>query len=383
MKNISDKIANDRLYSLDALRGFDMLWIIGLPPIINSLAKLFHYDWGGGFARQMEHVPWEGFHFYDLIFPLFMFIAGVAIPFSIKSKLKKGIPKKELILKACKRMLILIVLGILYNGTFRDGFANARYASILGQIGIAYFFCFLIVLYSKSVLTYIYWLTGILAGISILQLFVPVPGIGAGILTPEGCINGYIDRMLLPGRLAYGHNGMLPSNSMNGIYDALGYLSTISAIGITLLGAISGHILKETKTGEYRKVLILSTIGISLIIISWPLSHYYPIIKNCWTSTYNFRAGGISLILMALFYLIIDVWKIRRWAFPLRIIGMNSIFIYLIRVIIPISIVVEFFIGWTNLPNGNTKELLHSIGYLSAEWLLLYFMYKRKIFMKV
>ena len=128
-------------------------------------------------------------------------------------------------------MLILMTLGIIYNGTLRDGFSNPLLASVLGQIGFAYFFTFLILIYTNSFILQIIWLFAILGCYSAIQLLVPVPGIGAGILTPDGCINGYIDRMIMPGRL-YG-----------GTFDPQGWLCMISATGITLMGAIAGHII--------------------------------------------------------------------------------------------------------------------------------------------
>uniref|UniRef100_UPI003217CF5A DUF5009 domain-containing protein n=1 Tax=uncultured Draconibacterium sp. TaxID=1573823 RepID=UPI003217CF5A len=110
-----------RLQSLDALRGFDMFWITGGGILSVAISKMTGIEW---METQMHHAQWEGFRFEDLIFPLFMFIAGVAIPFSIKTKLEKNVPVNRLAWKAFKRMLILIVLGILYNGTFKNGFEN-------------------------------------------------------------------------------------------------------------------------------------------------------------------------------------------------------------------------------------------------------------------
>ena len=114
-----------RLLSLDALRGFDMLWIIGGSGIITALAENSDAGWLDALAVQMTHVTWNGFHFYDLIFPLFMFISGIAIPLSVKSALAKNPSKGKLVLKFFKRMVILVILGILYNGVFKDGFSNA------------------------------------------------------------------------------------------------------------------------------------------------------------------------------------------------------------------------------------------------------------------
>lgn len=362
-----------RLLSLDALRGFDMLWIAGGSTLIAVLAKLTGAGWLKALSIQMSHVPWEGFHFYDLIFPLFMFIAGIAIPLSVKSALSGNGSRINLFLKALRRMIVLILLGILYNGVFQEGFVNARYASVLGQIGIAYFFTSVIIIYSRTFKTSLYWLTGILLSVSIVQLFVPVPGIGAGVFTPEGCINGYLDRLFLPGRLAYG----------NGIYDALGWLSIVSAVGITLMGTIAGRILQDVTLTEYRKTGILAGIGLVLILVGVSLSPFYPIIKVCWTTTYNFLAGGISFLLIALFYLVIDVWHIQKWSFFFRVIGMNSIFIYLLTRIVPMGTITGFFIGWIIKPAGNFGELVSILGVIAGEWLLLYFMFRKNIFIKV
>jgi predicted acyltransferase len=385
IKNKSDitpsVAVKNRLLSLDALRGFDMFWIAGGGSVITALAKLSGAGWLETLAKQTSHVPWIGFRFWDLIFPLFMFIAGISIPLSVKSKLEGNVPKKSLLIKAFTRMITLIILGFLYNGIFQDGFTNARYVSVLAQIGLSVFFASVIVIFSGSFKTTMYWLAGILAGITVLQLFVPVPGIGAGVLTPEGCINGYIDRLLLPGRLSYAHNGMLESG--NGFYDALGLLSIISAIGMALMGTIAGNILQRVNLTGYRKAGILAITGVVLILVALIISPFYPIIKNCWSTTYNLLAGGISFVLIALFYLVIDVLKYQKWSFCFRVIGMNSIFIYLFFRIVPIGTIVGFFLGWIIKPAGDMGELITVLGILAAEWLLLYLMYRKNIFIKV
>ena len=362
-----------RLLSLDALRGFDMLWIIGGSSVVTTLATYTDAGWLKAIAGQMEHVHWNGFHFYDLIFPLFMFISGIAIPYSVKSALSKNPSKSKLFLRFLKRMLILVLLGMLYNGVFQDGFATARYASVLGQIGIAYFFASVIYTFSGSVKSTLIWIAGILTGVSVMQLFIPVPGFGPGVFTPEGAMNGYIDRLYLPGRLAY----------FNGIFDALGILSVVSAIGITLMGIIAGKILQEKTFSDYRKTGILALCGIVLIPSAVLLSPVYPIIKVCWTTTYNMLAGGISFLLIALFYLVIDVWGYRKWTYFFRIIGMNSIFIYLLGRIVPVGVITGFFVGWIIKPLGGFGEVIGAVVIVAAEWFLLWFMYKKNVFVKV
>ena len=381
---MSDQEHKPRILSIDALRGFDMFWIIGGGALIEGVAKCFPAKWLHLLAGQMEHAVWAGFHFEDLIFPLFMFISGVTIPIAVLSKLEKGSSKKEVILKIGKRMLLLISLGIIFNGILRNGFSNARYASVLGQIGISYFIASLIVIYNNSVKAQLICLCGLLSGYAILQLLVPVPGIGAGVLTPSGCINGYIDRLFLPGRLAYGADAEMVSG--NGIFDALGLLCIISATGVTLMGYFAGRILLQKESEPKKKLGILVAAGVGLIVLSLCISPFYPVIKKCWTTTYNMFSGGISFLLLALFYLIIDVWAYKKWTLFFRVIGTNSLFIYLIVVgnLLNVSSTTSSLIGWIINPLGeNSSQLIMGIGNLSLAWLLLYFMYRKNIFMKV
>src|SRR5512133_3128094 len=157
------EVPRERLFSLDALRGFDMFWITGGGYLVTVLAQQSSAGWMKALGEQMDHVPWEGFKFFDLIFPLFMFISGIAIPFALLSKVERKVPRAQLANKALKRAVILIIFGLIYNGVFSNGFENPRFASVLGQIGIGYYFASLINLYSKSFKQILYWLGGIMA----------------------------------------------------------------------------------------------------------------------------------------------------------------------------------------------------------------------------
>ncbi len=359
-----------RLDSLDALRGFDMFWITGGGYLLVTISQM--YGWTC-VEEQMHHVPWEGFHFEDLIFPLFMFISGVAIPFSTKAKLEKNIPKNKLAWKAFKRMVVLILLGILYNGTFKNGFGpEGRIASVLGQIGIAYFFASLIVIYFSSFKSRLIWLASILTGFGILHLLIPVPGFGAGAFSIEGSINSYIDQLLLPGKALFNYQ-----------LDPEGILCSLSATSVTLMGTIAGNILRKHKNTDWQKVGYLAAAGVASIALALILSTFYPIIKNMWTSTFNMLTGGISFLLVALFYMIIDIWGFKKWAFYFRVIGMNSIFVYLFTRIVDEGEIAQFFIGWITNPMGEAGKIPAIIGSLALVWLLLYYMYKKKIFLRV
>ena len=371
MKNKpTQAVPRERLISLDALRGFDMFWITGGGYLVSVLAKYTDAGWLKVLNDQMEHVEWAGFHFEDLIFPLFMFISGVAIPFALLSKLEKKTPKEELAKKAVKRGLTLVILGFVYNGVFSNGFENPRFPSVLGQIGLAYLFASLIVIYAKSFKQRLYWLGGILVGYGIIQLLIPVPGVGAGVLTPEGCINGYIDRAILPGRL---HGG---------VFDPEGLLCIVSAIAITLMGTVAGNILRDKTTEDNQKVKTLLIIGASSVVAALLLSTFYPIIKKCWTSTFNLLTGGIGFILMACFYWIIDVKGWKKWSFFFRIIGMNSIFIYLLYDMVNVGSITKSVLGWTVLW-GEFGMVVNVAGSIMIVWSLLYYMYKKNIFLRV
>ena len=162
-----------------------MFWIIGGDALFRSLAD--HRSGVGEIgAVQFNHANWAGFLFYDLVAALFMFISGVAIPYSILAKAEKGAPKGEIYRRLVKRGLLLVVLGLIYNGFLKLDFANARYPSVLGQIGLAYLFAGVIMLNVKTLKGRIAAVGGILGGYAVVQLLVPVPGIGAGVLTPKG-----------------------------------------------------------------------------------------------------------------------------------------------------------------------------------------------------
>ncbi len=376
-KKIQTDKQNDRLASLDVLRGFDMLWIIGGGSFVVAISKALDWGWLNVVADQMEHVPWNGFHFFDLIFPLFMFISGVAIPYAITSKIEKGADKSALLRKAAKRGLILILLGVLYNGALQRGFTNMRIPSVLGQIGFAYFFAATIVIYTKNMKSRILWLAGLLVSIAILQLAVPVPGQGAGLLDPVNGINAYLDRLLIPGRL-HGKT-----------FDPEGLLCSISAISVTLMGALAGGILRDGTPASARKASVLAIAGVSLITTALLLSTFYPIIKAAWTVPFDMLTSGISFMLLSLFYFTIDVkdW-VNTWAWGIgkykilffKVIGMNSITIYLASRIFDFRDASVFFLGFLEPALGNWIIIL---GGIALEWMFLYFLYQKKIFLKV
>jgi predicted acyltransferase len=363
--------ASTRLLSLDALRGFDMFWIIGGDAFFRALAEVTNWGWARSWAVQLEHVEWAGFHFYDLIFPLFMFISGVAIPLSLLAKAETTADRRPIYLKLVKRAMLLVLLGFVYNHLTDLQFATQRYASVLGQIGLAYLFAALIMLKVRGLAGRLAVLGGILAGVAALQLLVPVPGTGAGVLTPEGTINGWLDRLLLPGRL------------YDRVFDPEGILCILSATSVTLLGGLAGLVLKSDRLAPYRKALALAAGGLGLTTLGYVLGGWYPIVKKAWTATFDLYAAGLSLILLALFYVVIDVFGLRKWSFPLRVIGLNSIAIYLGTRMIDFGHTSEFWFGGLARLAGGAGVLVLLAGTIAVEWLVLYFLFKQKVFLRV
>jgi predicted acyltransferase len=361
----------ERLHSLDVLRGFDMFWITGGEGLIHALGLATGWGIFKTLGDQLHHVKWAGFAAYDLIFPLFMFIVGVAIPYSLMTKIQKGTSSKLIYQRIIRRFIILFIFGIIYNQYWLNDWANPRIASVLGQIAFAYFIASIIFMQTQKLKYIIIWTTGILVGYGILQLFISIPGFGAGQLTPEGSINAWVDQHFLPGLL------------LDGTFDPEGILNNFSASAITLLGIIAGLILRKNDLTQYRKFMILLITGIVLSIISSLLKDHYPIIKKAWTSTYNLRAGGLSFMLLAVFYLIIDIWKIRKWSFYFKVIGVNAITVYMGTHIIDFEFTVKGLLGGLTMYMGNWGPVLISLSYLALVWVCLYALYKNKIFLKV
>jgi len=371
----------DRLMSLDALRGFDMFWIIGGGAIFETLAKYTNWSPLNWWALQLQHVYWEGFNFEDLIFAMFLFIAGVSIPFSIKNRIRKGQTRKQIYKHALTRLILLIVIGFLLAnwGIQSFDFANYRYTHVLVRIGIGCFFA-TIILMNTNIRGQIIWVVGLLLVYWAMLKLIPVPGYSAGVLTPEGNFAGYVDRLLLPGKFFQWY---FPE-----ILDPEGLLGHIAGVAMGLLGVLTGQFLmkEDRNLNGLKKALYIGAAGILFLGIGliWDLA--LPIIKKIWTSSFVVFAAGWSMILLSMFYLIIDVWKFKKWSFFFIVIGSNSIFIYICQSgVLDLRKMSEFFFnGFIKYPaNDSAQAVIAAIAYLLVSWLFLYFLYKRKLFFKV
>ena len=370
-----EKTSSKRLLSIDALRGFDMFWIMGGEGIFIGLATLTGwpiFEWWSG---QLEHVEWHGFHFYDMIFPLFLFIAGISFPFSLAKRIGMNDSRKSIYNHVIRRGLLLLLIGIIYNNGINFDFANMRYGSVLGRIGLAWMFAALI--FMNTNLTFrIVWLTGILIVYWLLFLIFPAHDLGAtDPFSTQGNLAGYIDRMILPGRFCCYEFG-----------DSEGLLSTIPAICTALLGMLTGQFVRSEymMNKPVRKVLYMVLAAIGLIILGRVWNFAFPINKYLWSSSFVCFVGGLSLLLFALFYLVIDVWNYKKWTFFFVVIGLNPITIYLAERIINFNSANKFFFkGLTELMPENWTPLINGVGLTAIAWLFLYILYKKKIFLKI
>jgi predicted acyltransferase len=366
---------NKRLLSIDALRGFDMMFIMGVAAIVAATCRLFPGGEDGWLYAQMFHADWDGLRHHDTIFPLFLFIAGISFPFSLEKQRKSGKSRAAIYKKIFRRGLILVLLGILYNGFLVNlNFAEQRYASVLGRIGLAWMLGALIYMNTgwkaRTVIV-----DAILVGYWLVAGFIPAPDAdGADIFSAQGSMVGYVDRMWLPGRVLYGN------------IDPEGLLGIVPAIGTALLGMFCGEWVKcdkEELTGG-KKVLCMVVAGVVLLAVGLLWSQVFPINKKMWTSSFVMVVGGYSFLMFALFYYIIDVLRWRRWTLFFTVIGMNSITIYLGQRFINFSYTAKgLFGGLVHKMPEASQDFFTQVAYIAVCWLFLYFLYRKRVFLKV
>lgn len=359
-----------RLVSLDALRGFDMFWIIGADALVHGLREVSDNTLIQALARQLEHVAWAGFHFEDLIFPMFVFIVGVSLVFSLSRTIEQE-GRPAAVKRILHRALLMYVLGIFYYGGFSTPFHQIRLLGVLQRIALSY-------LFTGLIFCYFGWrgriaaCAALLLGYWALMTFVPVPGIGAGHFEPGQNLANYVDKQYLPLR------------KWNGDYDPEGLLSTLPAIANCLMGVFAGGLLKS-RVADYRKVLYLLSAGLASALLGYLWDSQFPVIKNLWTSSFVLVAVGYSSILLALFYLIVDVWKFQKWALPFIWIGMNSITIYMIHNLVDIDAVAARFVGgdFKKLYLAQYGDLASALVSIAITFGICRFLYNRKIFLRL
>lgn len=366
---MSNRNLNQRLESLDALRGFDMFWIIGGYWIFFALHDIFQSPASEWIRIQMTHVQWEGFRFWDIIMPLFLFIVGTAMPFSFAKRKERGDSRRQILGHVFKRFVILFILGMIAQGNLLEYdltklhlFSNTLQAIAAGYLVASLALLFLDIKGQTA-------LTGsLLLAFWAFMAWIPVPGYGASNISPEGNLAMYIDQVIL-GQFRDGTN-------YTWILSCLGFAATV------LMGVLAGQLLRSVLT-PYRKFLWLTLSGVGCVLIGWVWGLAFPIVKHIWTSSFVLFSGGLCLLLLALFYLIIDIWGKRSWAFGFKVIGINAIAVYMATRLFDFRILSDIFVGGLERFLGNGFPFVQAVGGFGVVWLILYFMYKRRFFIKI
>jgi predicted acyltransferase len=383
--------ATGRLLSIDALRGFDMFWIAGGEDIVKAWAGWSTWSGRDRIAEQFEHADWEGFRFYDLIFPLFLFLVGVVLPFSLGKMRAKGYSWSSIYGRVLRRSLLLFFLGLTVYGFMEFRFADQRYVGVLQRIAICYLVAAILVLHTRAWLQAIITI-GILIGYWALLVYVPSPESG---MTADyrkmSNLPGYVDKHYLPGKVParwYGYG------------DNEGLLSTVPSIATALFGVLAGHWLLSRRS-QAQKVLGLLAAGAICLAAGYlwgggkiwlggdqwmtpvPEQYQFPIIKNIWTSSYALFAAGWSFLLMALFYWVIDVLSFRAWSFFFAVIGANAILIYIAKECVNFEKIAHYFLGGPIRLTGSFQPVANAIAVVLVQWLCLYFLYRKRIFLRV
>ena len=380
--NEKTEIVKGRLLSLDALRGYDMFFIMGGQGLICAIAALLGFP---DFESSFGHVPWDGLQFMDTIFPLFLFIAGVSFPFSCAKSRQLGLSDRAIAVKCLRRCLILMMLGLL-GGFLRFRFDTMRVWSVLGRIGLAWLIAAWLYLFFKAkTRLVIAVLTLILVPVFFILVTAPdaatlpypeslkkLEAFGRGPFSPVGNIGCWLDRTITGG------------HTYRELFDPEGFAGILPATVTALLGVFAGEIVRCEGDATGKKALALLGCGGICALGAWGFSTFCPINKALWSSTFVLALGSYSFAMFALFYWIIDVKRFAKWSFFFRVIGMNSITIYLAQRMIGFTQARNYFFGGcAGLFPQAWGSIILAIGYIVICWLFLFFLYRKNTFLRV
>jgi predicted acyltransferase len=362
----------DRILSVDVLRGFDMFWLVGGSGLAMAALKLCGGEVAEALALQFKHVDWVGFRFYDLIFPLFVFIVGMSVVFSLGKVVERD-GMAAAYKRILRRFVLLFLLGVFYYGGFSHDWPEIRWMGVLQRLALCYLFAGVLFCHLRT-----RWLVAVCAGLLIgywvWLVFIPVPGQDAVSWAKDVHWPAYIDDALLPGRRYF-----------DGKWDPEGILSTIPAVGTCLLGVFAAQVLISKSVSVKRKLLFFIAGGAVMVAAGYLWGLQFPIIKKIWTSSYVLVAGGYSMILLGIFYLIVDVCKIQWWTTPFVWIGANPLTIYLLRNMIEFNDLAKRLVGDSlgAVIGENMVHCLQMAVSLAFSLLIVRFLYRKKIFLRL
>ncbi len=371
-------IANKkRLLSLDALRGFDMIWILGAEGLFSALFVLTGWSVWQSLSNQFVHSEWHGFTFYDLIFPLFIFLSGVTLGIANKSLIKLPYSQRlPIYKKAFTRVILLCIFGVVYNHGWGTGIPidaeKIRYASVLMRIAIAWFFCALIV-WHFSFKWQVLITLGILIFYWLWLCFIPTPDGHTGVLTIDQSWNSWVDQHWLPG---------ITYRAM--ATDPEGLLSHFPAITNALLGAFAGRLLILQALSNSKRIKWLVVASISCLVLGYLWAQFFPLNKVLWTSSFALVTTGWSGLLLALFYFIIDVCNWRTLGIIFAVVGANAILLYLLSSIMNWEYLkLSLFGGIINEATPSWQPLMSVCFSIVIQWLIAWYLYSKNILFKV
>ena len=375
-----------RLLSLDVFRGATIAGMM----LVNNPG-----DWGYVYA-PFRHAAWNGWTYTDTVFPFFLWIVGVAMTFSFAKRMERGDDKKKLALHVLQRSAIIFLIGLLLNGLpfgllfgHQFSFSTMRIPGVLQRIAVCYLVAGLIVLntgwkaqgWIATVILTMYW---------IAVAVIPVPGFGAGVLDPTGNLCWYLDSSLLIGHTWSG----APAPG----FDPEGILSTLPAVGTTLFGVLTGHLLRSEKSRE-EKLIRMFVYGNVLLLVGLIMDNWFPINKNLWTSSYVVFMAGLALNVLGVLYWLIDIKKKQRWSQPFAIYGLNAITMFFLAGLFGrLSWLVKltndageritlktWYYGnlFVPLASPMVASFAHSLFYVLLLYAIAYVMYKRQWIIKV
>lgn len=367
--------SKDRLASLDILRGFDLFLLVFFQPVFVSLGNQLDIPWMNSILYQFDHEVWNGFRFWDLVMPLFLFMTGTSMPFSFQ-KYATADDKTSIYKRIFRRVILLFLLGGVVQGNFL-GFDLQHiylYTNTLQAIAIGYLIAAILQLHlsfraqliSCGILMVLYWL----------------PMTFLGDFTPHGNFADKVDRMVL-GRFRDGvYWNADGSWSFAGDYTYTWILSSLT-FGVTvMLGTFAGRLLKNNPD-KARNVKKLLSWGLVCIALAWLWNFQMPINKRLWSCSMVLFSGGLCYMLMAIFYYWIDYRGHTRYLNWLKIYGMNSITAYVLGEVVNFRCVVQSLTYGLEQYLANYYPVFVSFGNYLLVFFILYYMYKRNIFLKV
>ena len=372
MKNTHS--SSKRLESLDALRGFDLFFLVALGPLMHSLARTANVEWLNESMWVFSHVSWEGFSPWDLIMPLFLFMSGISMPFSL-SRYKSISDKRPLLRRLAKRILLLWIFGMMCQGNLLALDPNTiyLYSNTLQAIATGYLITALLFLFTSRrtqiitavVLLLVYWTA---------MQFITVDGYGGGNYTPQGNLAEWIDNTVL-GRFRDTAQVIDGKVVVADWYHYTWILSSLN-FGVTVLtGLFAGYIAKD-KIEEKKKLKLYFGTGITMVIAGWLWNFQMPVIKTIWTSSMVLVSSGYCFLLMGLFYYWIDYKGHRSGITWLKVYGMNSIVAYMLANVVNFRCIGESLFYGLEQYMGSYYSFLMTLWNIGAVYVIIWFMYK-------